>query len=91
MQLTELVAYRIQGSVPSHSHWCVPRGVDCHFTGREDSLDRLNDAFFSRQCQGQRRYVISGLGGTGKSEVSLRFASIHREKWVFLTTPLYEI
>jgi Cdc6-like AAA superfamily ATPase len=62
----------------SNIHWVVPRSPNTLFTGRKDILDDLErrvraavqDGSPSNQC----RVVITGLGGQGKSEISLQLA-----------------
>ena len=56
------------------TRWLLPRTVNDCFTGREDVMERIRVALCTGDYQGQRRYFITGLGGTGKSEVCLKFA-----------------
>lgn len=59
-------------------HWVVPRLSNTLFTGRMEILDDLEqrvraavqDGSRSNQC----RVAITGLGGQGKSEISLQLA-----------------
>ncbi|OCL01599.1 TPR-like protein [Glonium stellatum] len=63
-------------------HWIVPRPVNNLFTGRAELLDRMWDAFHSNETSGaaeQKRFVVTGLGGQGKSEVCLQLANRMRE------------
>ncbi|OQV11358.1 NB-ARC domain-containing protein, partial [Cladophialophora immunda] len=68
----------------SNMHWVVPRSPNTLFTGRKDILDDLErrvraavqDGSRSNQC----RVVIAGLGGQGKSEISLQLAQ--RVRWL---------
>lgn len=67
----------------SFQPWTVPRPVSPLFTGREDVLQRLADAFAPREANDRdspRRAVISGLGGMGKSELCIRFAHDQRDR-----------
>jgi hypothetical protein len=67
-------------------HWSVPRPVNTLFTGRTKILGKIKDAL----CPGdksysgdlQRRFVITGLGGQGKSEVCLKVADLVRQAYV---------
>lgn len=68
------------GHASNNAYWFVPRGVNPLFTGRGDIGARLDSAMLAGNFQGQRRYVIDGLGGTGKSEVCLQFAYRHRQR-----------
>lgn len=64
-------------------HWMVPRAVNGLFTGRAELLRQVQDAFHGDRISGaeeQNRFVITGLGGQGKSEVCLKVASLMREE-----------
>lgn len=64
-------------------HWMVPRAVNTLFTGRTKLLGRIQEALRGNSTsipETQKRFVITGLGGLGKSEVSLHVASLMREK-----------
>lgn len=55
------------------------------FTGRADILEILQRHFSSRG-QGQhprREFLLYGIGGAGKTEISLRFANENRSKCVY--------
>ncbi len=63
----------------------VPRPVNDLFTGREELLLRIQRAIHSEQTSPldkQRRFVITGMGGQGKSEICLKVASQMREEFV---------
>ncbi|EXJ60464.1 hypothetical protein A1O7_04617 [Cladophialophora yegresii CBS 114405] len=66
------------GSPSGNVHWAVPRSPNTLFTGRKDILDKLERIVRStvRHAPGsnQCRVVIAGLGGQGKSEISLQLA-----------------
>ncbi|EON65752.1 hypothetical protein W97_04991 [Coniosporium apollinis CBS 100218] len=76
-------------------HWMVPRAVNNLFTGRAELLDQIQDALLGDKtsCAGkQRRFVITGLGGQGKSEICLKVANVMREEfwgvfWVDIGSP----
>ena len=65
-----------------NTQWIVPRSSNTLFTGREDVLhylektvyDAVQPALFADQRREQCRIVITGLGGQGKSEISLQLA-----------------
>ncbi|KAL8808950.1 MAG: hypothetical protein Q9223_007971, partial [Gallowayella weberi] len=61
----------------------VPRNPSSVFTGREEVCERLHArCSLSGQTNIQRqqkRFVIHGLGGSGKTQVCLKFAEDHRE------------
>ena len=65
----------------------IPRALNSLFTGRSDLLDRIQSALQGESipiAQTQRRFVITGLGGQGKSEICLQIASLMRHKYVIL-------
>ncbi|KAF2803835.1 uncharacterized protein BDZ99DRAFT_546416 [Mytilinidion resinicola] len=78
-----------------NKHWMVPRALNTLFTGRKDLLGRIQNAFLSDRPSDhhtQRTFVITGLGGLGKSEVTLHAANLMREEfwgifWVDVDTP----
>ena len=71
----------------------VPRAASRLYTGRGDLGKRLTHVFSydpSSSPIQQRTFVIVGLGGTGKSEVCLKFAEDHRDEYVdFHVLPIY--
>lgn len=70
-------------------HWKVPRAVNSLFTGRSELLDRMQSALKADQTLGtkeQKRLVITGLGGQGKSEICLKAANLMRDECVVATT-----
>ncbi|KAI9889263.1 MAG: hypothetical protein M1814_005638 [Vezdaea aestivalis] len=68
-----------QAIISTNKYYLIPRDVNTLFTGREELIKRVELALFSSNGVQQRRYVITGLGGTGKSEVCLKFAAKHRQ------------
>ena len=73
----DLVSYNKQFEVP---HLLSPV-----FTGRDTDLQCLIAAFSSgRPSRGhyQRRFVLFGLGGSGKTQICLKYAQEHRERYV---------
>ena len=67
--------------------WMVPRSASHLYTGREELGKRLAQVFSfnaSSNPKQQRTFVIIGRGGTGKSEVCLKFAEVHRGQYVYL-------
>lgn len=76
------------------SLWLVPRSSTSIFTGRQDLLERmagLLSPLGADYPSKQRSFVISGIGGTGKSETGLKFAEDNRHRYVivFDKWPLY--
>jgi hypothetical protein len=69
--------------VPSNVHWCIPRSVNSLFTGRAEILRRIKSAItITGDVNMQRRFVITGIGGQGKSEICLKIADQVREACV---------
>jgi hypothetical protein len=65
----------------------VPRMVSSLFTGRVELLCRIKNALQSdgtTQNREQKRLVIIGIGGQGKSEICLKAANMMREECVAL-------
>lgn len=64
-------------------HWLVPRTVNSLFTGRAEVLDKIQNAIRSNHMttgpKKQQRYIITGMGGQGKSEICLKIADMLRE------------
>ena len=71
-------------------HWLVPRTVNNNFTGRTEVLAKIMDAIQSDHCTAdakqQQRFVITGMGGQGKSEVCLKTADMVRQEYVKFTS-----
>ncbi|TVY88425.1 Protein SERAC1, partial [Lachnellula willkommii] len=83
------------GATHGNIHWMVPRAINNLFTGRTDILRRVQGALRNNEAiypNNQRRFVITGLGGQGKSELCLKVASLMREEfwgvfWVNVDNP----
>jgi hypothetical protein len=61
----------------------IPRACSSIYTGREELLYELKSAIFdcpSTENFLQNRFVIYGLGGSGKSQFCAKFASEYRDK-----------
>ena len=69
-----------------NKHFEVPRNPSSVFTGREEIGKRLRSHCLPSTTlnlqQQQKRFVIYGLGGSGKTQVCLKFAEDHREEYV---------
>ncbi|KAF2260407.1 hypothetical protein CC78DRAFT_571219 [Lojkania enalia] len=78
-----------------NEHFSLPQAVSSIFVGRSQELDILKSAVFQSQPQEklcQKRFVIYGLGGAGKSQFCCKFAQDNRHRfwgvfWVDATTP----
>ncbi|KFY07138.1 hypothetical protein V492_07413, partial [Pseudogymnoascus sp. VKM F-4246] len=67
-----------------NKHWLVPRGASKLFTGRTEIIDRIKGAIqddSSQNSEKQKVFVITGMGGMGKSEICLQVANILREEF----------
>ncbi|KAM0721473.1 hypothetical protein Q7P37_002397 [Cladosporium fusiforme] len=67
-------------------HFIVPRSINRLFTGRSDVLQRLKSSIGSgkepsKDTDRQKRIVITGIGGVGKSEVCLKLVEEVRERF----------
>ncbi|CAG8976325.1 hypothetical protein HYALB_00005732 [Hymenoscyphus albidus] len=55
----------------------VPQGMNPHFTGRNEMRGCIRDALLGEEYIGERElktFVLFGLGGSGKTQVALKFA-----------------
>lgn len=77
-------------AVSSNKHFEVDNLLSSTFTGRGEDLHRLTLALSVRPPEhdqmNQRRFVLYGLGGVGKSQICLKF--IHDERNRFTTPQL---
>ncbi|KAJ4293464.1 hypothetical protein N0V90_008747 [Kalmusia sp. IMI 367209] len=84
-ELKESPAELTGASTAGNVHWVVPRMVNSLFTGRVELIDSIRSAFRADESQNmskQKRLVITGIGGQGKSELCLRVAtSMQEEFW----------
>ena len=62
--------------------------VNTLFTGRADLLAQIQTALRSNttpvNVNQQKRFVITGLGGQGKSEICLQVANLLRDEYVLI-------
>ncbi|KAK3176125.1 hypothetical protein OEA41_007447 [Lepraria neglecta] len=67
-----------------NKHFEVPRDPSPTFTGREEICEQLrarcSPSSKPNTQRQQKRFVIHGLGGSGKTQVGLKFAEDHRDK-----------
>ncbi|KAH6717032.1 hypothetical protein BKA61DRAFT_316777 [Leptodontidium sp. MPI-SDFR-AT-0119] len=96
IRLEREIGERSRGAnIHGNVHWMVPRAINSLFTGRSNILFRIQKALQSQSIsvvQKQRRFVITGLGGQGKSEICLQIASLMKQQfrgvfWVDVSKP----
>lgn len=75
--------------VSSNKHFHIPQAVSSLFTGREAELRELRESFLPKRgspmrdsAQGQRRFVVYGLGGSGKTQFCSKFAQDNQDRFV---------
>ena len=63
----------------------VPPPID-YFTGRHEYLSTMEAGFVfpktSAELRRQRRFVLYGIGGMGKTQLALKFLDEHSDKCV---------
>lgn len=67
-----------------NKYFDIPQPVDSNYIGRKDKALRLADAFFSPshgQRDEQKRFVIYGVGGSGKTQFCCNFAQDHQQRY----------
>jgi hypothetical protein len=68
----------------SSKHFDIPQDISPIFTGQEDYLERLKSYFpvtpVDNQDQDQSRFVVYGVGGSGKTQFCSKFASDNRHR-----------
>ena len=71
---------------PRNRYFRIPQAVSSIFTGREDVTENVEQAFWAinndRDPMQQKRYIIYGIGGSGKTQFCSKFAQDHRERHV---------
>lgn len=76
-------ALKIECTLPTtkNVHWLVERSINPMFTGRHGIISKIKNAFTSSRPGVQKRFVLTGMGGQGKSEVCLKVANELREQF----------
>ena len=83
--LNHLIASKSYADCGAVKPWIVPRTASPLYTGRGEIGERLAQVFpfdLSTPSTKRRTFAIIGLGGTGKSEICLKFAEDHRDEYV---------
>lgn len=74
--------------VSPNEHFSVPQEVEKNYTGRTTLFDEVKHAFNDplppNEIGLQRRIVIYGLGGSGKTQFCCKYASLCRQRQVNL-------
>ena len=62
-------------------HFTVPRMLNTLFTGRVEIVKRIKNALSPHDSvEGQKRFIITGPGGMGKSEICIKVADVLRKE-----------
>ncbi|KAL2135287.1 hypothetical protein VTI74DRAFT_9167 [Chaetomium olivicolor] len=64
-----------------NKHFLVGRSAKSFYTGRARQMATLKTALDDATYPGQKRFVIYGLGGSGKTELALKFAEEYRQNY----------
>jgi hypothetical protein len=72
--------------VPEKNECCIlPHRLNSLFTGRDEIRQKLQDCLLPNRyarVREQQRFVLFGLGGSGKTQLALRFANDFKERYV---------
>lgn len=75
-----------------NKHFEVPHLLSPVFTGQDEICRSLDSSLAlsppSRESM-QRRFVLYGLGGSGKTQICVRYAQVHREQYVHHTSDTF--
>ena len=69
------------------THFDTPQPVQSSYVGREEESKRLATSFFSKtkgERKMQKRVVVYGVGGSGKTQFCCKFAQDYQYLCVFL-------
>ena len=84
-----------QNQIARNVHWTVTRSVNHLFTGREGILSKIEEilqhSFEETDVCFQRRFVITGMGGQGKSEICLKIANTMRQRYTLPPRLRYDL
>ncbi|KAK9852217.1 hypothetical protein MYU51_008583 [Penicillium brevicompactum] len=73
-----------------NEHFNPPCAVSIDFTGQEEAIKAIEEAFTSEKqslsAKQQKRFVIYGIGGSGKTQISAKYAQVNRQRyWAIFT------
>lgn len=81
---TSPVMYEKNKHKVQNKYFCVPYNASKIFTGRKDIAERLERSILSGDAQKtstmQKRFILYGLGGSGKTQFCLKFVQDHRQR-----------
>ncbi|CAG8083748.1 unnamed protein product [Penicillium salamii] len=81
------VDLKVKPAVNSQNqHFLVSLAVSDNYTGRERLAQGLKEKLLAPNIR-QKRFVLYGLGGSGKTQFCLKFASDNRDKYDLLPHP----
>ena len=84
-----------QNQIARNVHWTVTRSVNHLFTGREGILSKIEEilqhSFEETDVCFQKRFVITGMGGQGKSEICLKIANTMRQRYAWTPRLRYDL
>ena len=62
--------------------YCIPSGIGGRFYGRENAIKSIEEALQPRQnASNIRSFALYGMGGVGKTQIALRYATSHRDDY----------
>lgn len=79
------LAAKVISAESKNKYFNTPQAVSSYYVGREALLSELRDTFIqpsgpSRQLY-QRRFVVQGMGGSGKTQFCCKFAEENRNRY----------
>ena len=84
-QCLNIAQNHTQSRAYHNKYFEVPSNVSSIFTGREDICQDLQERCLPSSPPSaqktQKIYVLHGLGGSGKTQICLKFAQDHRERY----------
>jgi len=70
-------------SLPGNTYWNVPRAPNPLFTGRRSLLEKMKKHLIIERDAGDLTvFVLQGIGGAGKSEAAIKFATENQDRFV---------
>lgn len=69
----------------------VPRPTNPIFTGRKDILEALRQDLCTTKTKGLKISVICGMGGSGKSEICLKFVEDNIDRFATYGSRIWQL